>query len=82
MIKAGFGQILMGGSGGEGRGFIPSIPAGPGTTEALSFLTKQCVALTHGSCICSAGCPNISLLLSGKAAFSSGEMAAYLLDQT
>lgn len=48
VIKAGFGQILMGGSGGAGRGFTPGIPAGPGTTEALSFVTKQCVALTHG----------------------------------
>lgn len=49
---------------GKGRGFTPSIPAGPGTTEALSFVSKQCVALTHGSCICSAGCPNISSVLS------------------
>lgn len=61
----------MGGSGGAGRGLSPGILAGLGKTDALNFDTKQCVALTHGSCVSSKGCPNISLPL-------SGETAAYL----
>ena len=67
---------------GQGEDLPLVSPAGLGTTEALSFVTKQCVALTHSSCVCSAGCPNISLLLLAKATLSSGETAAVLPDKT
>lgn len=62
---------------GQGEDLPPVSPQARARQKPLSFVTKQCVALTHGSCVCSAGCPNISLLLSGKAGFSSGETAAY-----
>lgn len=67
---------------GQGEDLPPISPAGPGMIVALIFLTKQCVALTHSSCICSAGCPNISLLLSGKTTFFPGGIASYLPDKT
>lgn len=61
---------------GQGEDLPLVSPAGPGTTDAPSFVAKQCVALTHSSCVCSAGYPNISLLLSGKATFALRETTA------
>lgn len=62
---------------GQGEDLPPVSTQARARWKPVTFPSKQCLPLTHGSCVGSARCPNILLLLSGKTTFSSGGTTAF-----